>query len=297
MSALRVKTRAWCEDVDRPASAVYNHPAPMDKQRSSGVRIFSFPRLATDGGVRHFISCRGGGVSAPPRASLNLAFHVGDRPADVRENRRRLSETLGCGVGDFVFCRQVHGAGVAIVGERDRGRGSDGVGTAIPGCDAMVTSTQRLFLSVLVADCVPVLLWDPVRRAAGIVHAGWRGIAAGVCGAAVERVAAEFGSDPADMAAGIGPCIGPCCYPVGPEVLAALAADRSFREEDVAMRDGVAHPDLAAVVERRLLDARLRRGHVERTGVCTSCRRDLFFSHRAEGGVTGRFAAGIMISG
>lgn len=159
--------------------------------------------------------------------------------------------------------------------------------------DAAVSNVPGLILAMTFADCVPIFLWDEEHAACGIVHAGWRGTALQVASTAVVTMSAVFGSRPAAMRAGIGPSIGPCCYFVGPEVVAAVSA--SYPAHAGVIVDGKL--DLRKTNYFDLVAAGLSGSNIETSGICTSCRTDLFFSHRAESGITGRFGGGIGLAG
>ena len=217
-------------------------------------------------GARAAFSTRVGGVSSGPYESLNLGILTDDDGELVAENRRRVLARAG--VEAAGFAHQVHGTDV-IEWDEPPPEGFGAAGTALTQADGHGTSVVGLGLLVLVADCLPVALAAPGRVA--MLHCGWRGLAGGI----VERALASFGEPPA---AALGPCIGRCCYEVGPEVLDAFA--------DL---DGVADGrmlDLRAVAEAKLRAAGVER--VEHVDLCTSCRPDLFFSHRRDDGVTGR---------
>ena len=197
-----------------PASAV---PAGPAKLRAAGaLSLLTWPALDASG-VDAAVTARGGGVSSGPYATLNLSLSVGDDPARVLENRRRLAAALGARPADFVFARQVHGAGVRIVGEADRGSGAFRLDDAIADTDALVTTAPGVVLAILTADCVPIVLHDPVAGVLACVHAGWRGTVARVCAAAVAAMT-SLGSRPPDVVAGLGPAASPARYQVGPDV-------------------------------------------------------------------------------
>jgi polyphenol oxidase len=257
----------------------------------NGVALFRFASLADAAGVVHGVSGRTGGASGGGLASLNVSFAVGDDSARVLTNRRRLVDALGISEADVVCAAQVHGTAVARVGRRERGAGFSERETAIAGVDGLVTDEPGVFLWLSFADCAPVLLFDPVHRAVGIAHAGWRGTVGDVVGSAVRALTAEFGTDPQDLLAAVGPAIGPCCYEVGAEV--ARAAEMLPRSEAafVATGEGKWHFDLIEANAQLLVAAGVRAESVERAGICTSCRNDLLFSHRAQRGGAGRFAA------
>jgi YfiH family protein len=202
--------------------------------RLAGLQVLTWPAF---GGfdLDVLVTTRSGGVSAGPYASLNLSLNVGDDPAHVLENRRRALAALGAGLEDAVFAQQVHGAAAEVVGLADRGRGTREAADAIPGADALVTADPGPVLAVLAADCVPVVLYDPVAHVLACAHAGWRGTVAGAAASAV-RAMASLGSRPADVVVGLGPAIAPGRYQVGAEV--AEAAAKAFG----ARASAVLHP-------------------------------------------------------
>jgi YfiH family protein len=226
------------------------------------------------------VTTRGGGVSGGPYASLNLGLHVGDDPAAVLANRARAAAAVGLGRDDLVFARQVHGRAVAVVGPDDRGRGSGSEDDAIDGVDALVTATPGLGLAVLAADCVPLVLYDPVAHVLGCVHAGWRGTVARVAAAAVEAMAG-LGARPGDVLAAIGPAIEPARYQVGVEVSDAVADAFGPAAPGLMRADGTGRwlLDLGAANGRVLLDCGLAPDHVVPAGAGTGDAR--FFSDRA----------------
>jgi polyphenol oxidase len=180
------------------------------------VTFLTWPALETSG-ADVAVTARSGGVSSGAYESLNLSLTVGDDPARVLANRRRLAAAFGASLEDFVFGRQVHGAGVRVVGVADRGSGTLTSDDAIPHTDALVTTAPGVVLAILTADCVPIALHDPVAGVLACVHSGWRGTVARVAAEAV-AVMVKLGSRAEDILAGIGPAIDPARYQVGPEV-------------------------------------------------------------------------------
>jgi YfiH family protein len=181
-----------------------------------GLAVLAWPAL--DGsGADMFVTTRHGGVSTGPYATLNLSLSVGDDAARVLANRHRVAAAADADLADFVFARQVHGARAQVVDACDRGRGTLRLGDAVPEADALVTADPGTTLAILVGDCVPVVLIDPVARVLACVHAGWRGTVARVTAAAVAAMA-TLGARPQDMLAGVGPAIAPDRYQVGDEV-------------------------------------------------------------------------------
>lgn len=250
----------------------------------NGLVFYSFPSFRD-------LTCafftRLGGVSKPPFDSLNVGHTVGDDLMAVEENHRRIFEVIGISKGQVVTARQVHGLQVAVVNEEHQGR-------VIPNTDGLLTSAPGVFLMLRFADCVPVVLYDPVRKAVGLLHAGWKGSIMGIALRAIKLMEEVFGSKPKDIAAGLGPSIGPCCYAVGDDVV-TLAREFWPDPPIIYTRQGKLHLDLWELNRRWLLRAGVI--HVEVAGLCTSCRKDEFFSHRASGGLTGRFAAVVGLNG
>lgn len=220
--------------------------------------------------ARAAFSTRLGGVSHEPYDALNVAIMTGDERDDVRENRLRLAAALGREPDGVVMGRQVHGAELREHAERQEPRVYADVVKSPDEVDAHATADPGLTPLVMVADCLPVALAG--RGGVAMAHCGWRGLAAGIVARAATAIEAE--------AAAVGPGIGPCCYEVGDEVLTEFA-------------------DLDGVADGRMLDlsavarALLERAGVEATeisGLCTKCNPDLFYSHRRDGGRTGRQA-------
>jgi len=201
-----------------PVSAI---PVSPTRIRAAGaLGLLTWPALEGSG-ADVAVTARSGGVSSGPYATLNLSLTVGDDPVNVLENRRRVAAALDARLDDFVFARQVHGPGVRIVGAADRGRGVSSLDDAVPDADALVTRDPGVVLAILAADCVPVVLHDPVAGVLACVHAGWRGTVARVCAAAVAAME-SLGSRRSDVIAGVGPAAAPSRYQVGADVYQAV---------------------------------------------------------------------------
>ena len=245
----------------------------------------SLPNGAT--GLRHAVFSRRGGVSLAPFDSLNMSLAVADERDRVYANRRRAYGLFDRDTDTVVHAHLVHGATVARVTTAENG-------TWVHHVDGLITNQPGCTLTMSFADCAPILLYDPVRRAIGLGHAGWKGAVADLPGALVRAMTEQFGSNPAHLLAAIGPCIGPCCYEVGDQVIDAVkgAFERTgelLRTTDDGRR---LHFDLPEANRRNLQTAGV--GYIELSDYCTACHTDLFFSHRAEKGKTGRF--GVVLS-
>ena len=233
-------------------------------------------------------STRGGGVSRPPFDSLNLSAREDDRGA-VAENLLRFCRALGLGRCPPAVQRQVHGRRLTWVGGDD---GPPPGEVALGDGDGLLTRQPRTPLAVQVADCVPVLLWDPGGGVVAAVHAGWRGTARAIVPRALEAMGERAGTDPSNVRAALGPSIGGCCYAVGPEVLEALERVAPAESVRTSSDDGVQRVDLRRVNRAQLVLAGVPDDAIEDVGGCTCCDRR-FFSYRREGPRTGRLMGAI----
>lgn len=248
---------------------------------------FRFNSFPNDGLLHHAIFTRHGGVSPAPFASLNLSVSVPDTKDNVYANRRRAYGTVGRDTDTVVHAYLVHGNDVAQVTQ-------DNNGSWVPCVDGIITDEPGCVLTMNFADCAPIMLYDPHNRAIGLGHAGWKGAMVDLPGAIVRAMQQAFGSEPHSLLAAIGPCIGPCCYEVGEDVVSA--ARKAFRRPASLFHDNGGsrpHFDLPTANRRNLQRAGVR--HIEMSGLCTSCRNDLFYSHRADKGRTGRFGTLLML--
>ena len=255
----------------------------MAFHENDGIRYFVFDSFPV-GELRHGVFTRQGGISAAPWDALNVGGTVGDEREHVRENRLRSFRALGRDPHSLYDVWQVHSADVVLATAPH-----DSSPPELK-ADAIITDRPEVTLFMRFADCVPILLYDPARQAAGIVHAGWQGTVRHVVAAAVRSMQAAFGSRPADMIAGVGPSIGPDHYEVGPDVIARVR--ETFDAEAGALlpsHGGHTYFDLWAA--NRLLLEQAGVTQVEVAGLCTACHTRDWYSHRAEKGRTGRFGA------
>jgi YfiH family protein len=252
---------------------------------------------ALDGrGAEILVTTRDGGVSAGPYATLNLSFSVGDDPGAVRENRQRVAAARGAELGDFVFARQVHGARAVVVSAADRGRGTTDLAGAVPDADALVTRDPAIVLAILTADCVPIVLHDPVAGVLAAVHAGWRGTAAGAVPAALDVMQA-LGSRPAGVIAGLGPAIGADRYQVGTDVRDGIGAALGEAASAVLRPDGTGRwlLDLHDANRRQLTRAGVPASQIHPAGVATGPGGPFFSDRTAR--PCGRFALVARLTG
>lgn len=261
------------------------------------LQLLQFERFA---GLRHGISTRHGGVSNSPYNSLNLGYSTPDIEDHVAENRARFMTAVAATPDTLMTAHLTHGNEVAVF---DAAYPDQWPSTRHPvrvdsprtawmfKTDGVVSTVENLTFLLTAADCTPILFWDPVRAVVGAAHAGWRGTARGIAPNVIRAMTQSFGTSPADVLVGIGPSMGPCCYTVGNDVLAAFA-DAGL--EPVVLHEcGETRLDLWASNQQQLIEAGVLSDSIETLGLCTGCHVSTFFSHRAEAGKTGRMAAAI----
>lgn len=257
----------------------------------NGVCFYTVPGWE---GVRHCFTTRLGGVSDPPFASLNLGVRRGDSMACVQENLKRISACIHTPWDKTVLTTQTHTDCVRPVTLEDAGKGYVRP-TDIADVDGFITDVPDLPIACYTADCVPLLLFDPVRRAVGAVHAGWRGTVQKIGKKAVELMAATYGCKPEHVLCAIGPSIGPCHFETDEDVPRALrgAFGIDFAEPHSG---GKYRVDLWQANAAALQEAGVPQANITVGALCTMCRNDLFFSNRAEHGKMGNNAAIICLS-
>lgn len=260
-------------------------------------KMFEITSFKETGLVKHGFSTRLGGAGKKPYDTMNLALHVGDEPADVIENRKRACNLFDVDITRLVTCQQVHGTNIEAAVEGDAGIGAFSYDQAYPVTDGIITNRPGLLLATFYADCVPIFILDPVKKVVGSIHAGWKGTVAGIGAVALERMASEYGSDPADCLVGIGPSIGPCCYEVDSPVIDELRKFTWWQEVISQSGADLPHLNLWETNLRILTDAGVPENNIEIAGVCTCCSQDILFSYRGGEGVTGRMGAFIMLDG
>lgn len=246
---------------------------------------------------------RNGGVSGGQWQSLNVGLHVGDNAADVVANRQRLADAIDWPFEAWTCAEQVHGNKVYKVTSADKGKGKMSLHDVIPDCDAIMTNEPNVLLTSFYADCVPLYFYDPEHGAIALAHAGWRGTVQRIAEETILAMEKVYGSRPEALKTAIGPAIDSCCYEVDgvvidqvEKVMASL--ELSSETADIVLKksdNGKAHINLKEINRQIMIKAGILPIHIELTKWCTGCRRDLFFSHRMENGLTGRMASWIGI--
>ena len=258
----------------------------------NGVPYIVFKNLELPG-IVHGFSTRLGGVSEGIYSSMNLSFTRGDKDEAVRENYRRLADAVGFRMEDIVTSDQTHTANVRLVTEEDRG---NGITKPRPytDVDGMITNVLGLVLATFYADCVPLYFIDPVHRAIGLSHSGWRGTVAKIGEVTVQRMKEEFGSDPSEIYGAVGPSICQDCYEVSEDVIEQFRA--AFPEDKwdalfYGKPDGKYQLDLWEANHQIMLGAGLKEEHISMPNLCTCCNPEFLFSHRASHGRRGNLGA------
>jgi YfiH family protein len=294
----------------KPSTALKGPASRVCTTRTSrGIKLLEIPALSKLPWLIHAFSTRPGGVSALEGENLlNLGFTDWDTRENVQKNRRRFQAALGASGLPLIALKQFHSDVVHSfdTAPTDPCRG-----------DATITDRPNLLLAVQTADCVPILLVDPKKRAVAAIHAGWRGTLARIAAKTIGKMQMHFGTNPPDLLAAIGPSIGPCCYEVGTEVATQFLSQFAdapdyfdeFRTGDEPnpiqwlnmMPPGHQPPpkgvllDLPKANRSQLLAAGLRPRNIHTIDLCTACRPDLLFSYRKEGSASGRLMSVIAL--
>lgn len=242
------------------------------------ITYYSSSNLGAFPGIIHAFLGRTGGVSSGHLASLNLGRREEDIPENLKENRKRVADAFGLNHNKLYTLSQIHSDRIVVIDNPDtrpeevKTREADGI----------LTNVKGISIGILTADCTPILLYDSKKGVIAAVHAGWRGTAMKIANKCVKRMQERFGTDPEDIAAAIGPAIGICCYKVNDDVALAVGnIDKAAKTCERHWRLDLPKANLLHLEEAGVKDVNL-------SGICTSCRTDLFYSHRAESGKTGR---------
>nr|WP_302763003.1 peptidoglycan editing factor PgeF [uncultured Blautia sp.] len=265
----------------------------MNVRKNKGVTYLTWPEFEKIPGFVHGFSTRLGGVSEGIYSSMNLSFTRGDKEEAVRENYNRISVALGFSPEDIVTSDQTHTANVRVITAEDRG---NGITKPRPytDVDGMITNVPGLVLATFYADCVPLYFADPVHKAVGLSHSGWRGTAAGIGAVTVKELQKHYGTRPEDIYAAIGPSICQDCYEVSEDVI--LEFQKTFSRElwkDIFYRkeNGKYQLNLWEANRQILLGAGILPEHISMPNLCTCCNPEFLYSHRASQGKRGNLGA------
>ena len=265
----------------------------MNIRKNGEVVYLTFPSLERETAVYHGFSTRMGGVSEGIYRSMNLSFTRGDQEEAVKENFCRISSAIGFPSESIVTSDQTHTTNVRVVTEKDRGCGITKP-RSYTDVDGMVTNVPGLTLATFYADCVPLYFYDPVHRAIGLSHSGWRGTVGKIGKVTVETMTREYGTRTEDVIAAIGPSICQECYEVSEDVIEQFR--NAFEEKDwnslfYAKPNGKYQLNLWKANELVFLEAGITQEHLSFSNLCTCCNPEFLFSHRASQGKRGNLAA------
>ena len=250
----------------------------------------TFPKLTECGAVRHVFSTRLGGVSEGQYKSMNMSFSGGDDWEKVEKNYQILCGAVGIETSHLVLSKQTHTANVRTVTREDCGTGY--TKPSFQDIDGLITDQPGVALVTQYADCTPLLFCDPVRKVAATSHAGWRGTVQQIGAVTVEKMVNEFGCDPKNIIAAIGPCIGECCYEVDTPVYSAFSKLALDMDKFLFKKDSEHWMlDLREANRQILVNAGVLPENIDISDICTCCNSDELHSHRATGGKRGNLAA------
>ncbi len=276
---------------------VHKEHSQIEVKRSDDVVYLSYPVLEATGIVKHGFSTRLGGVSQGVCQSMNLSFTRGDDPEAVQENYRRIGKAIGFTPEMVVCSNQIHETTIGKVGKNDCGNGVI-TPQKFKGMDGMITNEPGVTLATFFADCVPLYLVDPVKKAIGLSHSGWRGTVGKIGTLTVKAMEREYGSRPEDILAVIGPSICQSCYEVSEDVAEVFKTvyEESLWEKLLLDKgNGKYQLNLWEACKENFLEGGILPEHITMPEICTCCNPEFLFSHRASHGKRGNLAAFLML--
>ncbi|GAA4840465.1 peptidoglycan editing factor PgeF [Algivirga pacifica] len=256
------------------------------KKQYDQLPLYHFEHLSKQEDIKHYISSREGGNSEEHLSSLNIGLAVNDHPENPVNNRAKIATALGISPSHLIFPSQTHSDHITVIEDID---------TPTLDTDALITNKKGICISVMTADCVPVLLYDPVAKAVAAIHAGWRGSVEDICGKTIQLMKEKYNCQPQHILAGIGPSICVKNYETGAEVIEAVQKLTGDAHPFIAspQANGKANLDLWTLNQYLLQKAGVLPENIEIANICTFERNDLFYSARR--GKTGRFGSGILL--
>lgn len=274
-----------------------NEKQILEEKQYGDLKLLEYPLLRDTGIVKHCFTTREGGVSKGIFSSMNLSFTRGDEPEAVYENYRRIAEVLETRMEDFVCTDQTHTTNVRVVTHEDAGKGVTRE-RDYQDVDGLITRESGLVLTTLYADCVPLYFVDPVKKAIGLSHAGWRGTVGKIGKVTVEAMTKEFGTNPKDLVCAIGPSICQDCYEVSKDVANQFAEAFAGKEQEILRKKNAEKEqlDLWRANQLVLMEAGVLEENIAVTNLCTSCNAESLFSHRASHGKRGNLGAFLCLS-
>lgn len=264
------------------------------KRTNKGTGLYCAEALDKAGGVSHGFSTREGGITVdPPKASLNLSWTRCGSPEEVIANFKIFAESAGIDYDDMAVVNHEHGANVLRIAHEHRGRGF--YKDPLPPCDGIITDDPTVTLVTSHADCGAYFFYDPVHRAIGMAHAGWKGTLLRIGAEMARRMAEEFDTDPSDIIAATGPCICRDCFEVDADLGEKFQSEFGYPGISRPGRQGKAYVDLELAAAVQFVEAGIRPESITLMNACTYENRRHFFSHRRDKGITGSMAAYIKL--
>lgn len=245
------------------------------------IDFYRFEKLGQCDKLLHAITTK----SLQSPFSFSMALHTGEEEKDISHNREDISNLLSVNKElHFIVAKQTHSSNIVIVKDR-KSKGWKSLEDAIENCDALISDRKDVVLTILTADCVPILLYDEKQEVVAAVHAGWKGTQSEIAFKTIQKMKKEFLSNPKDILAGLAPSIGSCCYEVGEDV-ARYFFDIPKSFDKIGEKYML---DLPYLNKKQLLNAGVLEQNIEMSELCTACNVDRFFSYRKEQGCSGRF--------
>lgn len=266
---------------------------PLDAQRKEAVMYLRYPLFEDTGLVNQGFSTKAGGVSEGCFSTMNLGFGRGDSQENVMENYRRFAKAIGVSTEDLVLSQQTHTTNVRVITEEDRGNGMRKP-QAFHDVDGMVTNVPGLCLVTFYADCVPLYFLDPVKKVIGLSHSGWRGTVGKIGKVTIEKMSEQYGSEPSDILAAVGPSVCQDCYEVSEDVISKFREHYEKRYWDELFykkENGHYQLNLWRANEIVFLQAGILSEHIAVSNICTHCNSDVLYSHRTMGNERGSLCA------
>lgn len=247
--------------------------------------------------ITHCFTTRLGGVSTGDCAYLNLGFNKNDKKENVMKNYQLVCDAIDVEIENLVLSKQVHDNRIIRVTSKDKGKGIF-IDNDLAGYDGLVTNEPNVVLVTFYADCVPVFFFDPMTKAIGISHSGWRGTMKEIALEMVSFLDREFATLPSNIICSIGPSIRKCCFEVGDEVYEEFTKNLPESKFFAKKQDNDKwHFDLQGIIKATLLKSGIEEKNIIDSGICTKCNKDVFFSHRGDHGKTGSLAAIMSLRG
>ena len=227
--------------------------------------------------------------------NFNQALHTGDKPERVIENRKIICFSQNIPYKEYTSAEQTHSAIIHEISQEDIGKGNMSYASSIQCSDALIASIPHAMINIHLADCVPIVIYDPIENIGALVHGGWKGTAQLISKKTIEYMAENFDCKAENMIAGIGPSIGSCCFNIGKDTAEKLSASFNYSSEVILYENDQYRADLKQANFEQLMSMDIKADNIEVSTICTSCSNNEFFSYRADGRDTGRFSTFLLL--